>query len=57
MGDRGRKECVEDSETSWGVEPNARHHLAARRLRWMVVLADQCLCLGRWRTSKQAIHT
>jgi len=28
-----------------------------RRLRWMAVLADQCLCLGRWRTPKQAFHT
>lgn len=26
MGDRGRKECVEDSETSWGVEPNDKAH-------------------------------
>ncbi|QVL54656.1 MAG: hypothetical protein KFB97_13255 [Cyanobium sp. M30B3] len=41
----GRKVCAAKSRT------------LRRRLRCMAVLADQSLCLGRWRTSKQAFHT
>lgn len=36
---------------------SAKNRTLRRRLRCMAVLADQSLCLGRWRTSKQAFHT